>query len=284
MKPWLSDWAITAYCVVVSILIAATAVPQWWLFVLGHGAIVAAAWALVKFDRPGIIGFLRCFDALVYVPVVFLMAMLVVHRVNPHDCDGLLGRIDASIGGIALLRAMKRIETSWLTDLAKLAWMSYYPLPLVAAIPLFIRGRAAFVPLKNALVLGWVVSYLCYFAMPAVGPGNRAEELGVPQPAFAASVISSTAKSLIFAAEAPEPRHTFPSGHTIIAVIVGWHLLRHRRGRPWLLIGVQLALGVVLSTIYLRYHYVVDVLVGIVIAAGCIALTHRRDEPLEVTA
>ncbi len=277
MKAWISDWAITAYCLAVSALLVvrASAVPAWWLLVLGHLAIVAIVWTLVRFDRPGIVGFLRCWDALVYVPVVFILAMLVVHRVNPNDCDELLGRVDASIGGLALLRAMVAIETPWLTNVAKLSWMSYYPLWLLAAIPLYRRGRGAFVPLKNALVLGWLVSYLCYFAMPAVGPGNRQQELRLPQPPFEASAVSKVAKALIVAAEAPEPRHTFPSGHTIIVVIAAAYLVLHR-AKPWVWIGVPLAAGVVLSTIYLRYHYVIDVLVGIAIAAGCVALTYRK--------
>lgn len=275
--PWLGDWAITVYgVVVVSLLVArAPAVPMWWAFALGHVAVVAAIWTLVRFDRPGIVGHLRAWDALAAVPILFFMAMMIVHRVNPTDYDDALLGIDRAIGGIAVLKSAAALERPWLTDLFKLAWIGYYPLALFAGIPLYRKGREAFVPLKEALVLGWMASYLAYFAWPAKGPGWYPEATGVPQPKFEAGVVSGAAKAAIVALEAPEPRHTFPSGHTIIAVLVAWFLLRHRP-RPWTWIGVPLAAAVVVSTIYLRYHYLVDVLVGLAVAAGCIAAAEWR--------
>ena len=56
----------------------------------------------------------------------------------------------------------------------------------------------------------------------------------------------------------------FPSGHTIIALLVMWLAKRHRvRGWPLL---IPLVAGLVAATVYLRYHYGVDVLAGVAIA------------------
>ena len=38
---------------------------------------------------------------------------------------------------------------------------------------------------------------------------------------------------------------------------------------------LPLIAGLIVSTIYLRYHYVVDLMVGVVIAAGCLAIGFR---------
>ncbi|HMJ67231.1 MAG TPA: phosphatase PAP2 family protein, partial [Candidatus Binatia bacterium] len=56
---------------------------------------------------------------------------------------------------------------------------------------------------------------------------------------------------------------TFPSLHVLITCILLDHDSRHVRWRFWTM--VIPALGLLISTIYLRYHYGVDVLVAFVL-------------------
>ena len=53
----------------------------------------------------------------------------------------------------------------------------------------------------------------------------------------------------------------------MLVLILSWRL--HRRVFWWLL---PFASGLVLATMYLRYHYVVDVLVSILLLVPCVAL------------
>ena len=69
----------------------------------------------------------------------------------------------------------------------------------------------------------------------------------------------------------------FPSGHTIIALLVVWQAARHKL-RGWLLL-IPLVCGLVLGTVYLRYHYGVDVLAGFIIAAAVAAAVTSRASP-----
>jgi membrane-associated phospholipid phosphatase len=65
------------------------------------------------------------------------------------------------------------------------------------------------------------------------------------------------------------PRDAFPSGHTLVTLLsMAWAWRYRLRVRwPVTVLGVLL----VLSTVYLRYHYVVDVLTGSVLAVLCLA-------------
>jgi membrane-associated phospholipid phosphatase len=65
----------------------------------------------------------------------------------------------------------------------------------------------------------------------------------------------------------------FPSGHTMITVavlIVAW---RRARRLFWVLLPVGTLL--IFSTMYCRYHYLVDVLAGIVLAFATVPLGDR---------
>ena len=67
-----------------------------------------------------------------------------------------------------------------------------------------------------------------------------------------------------------ENRDAFPSGHTEIVMIVLVYAWTYRRWYFW--VALPLVTGLIISTVYLRYHYAVDVLAGMVLAPLCVFL------------
>ena len=66
-------------------------------------------------------------------------------------------------------------------------------------------------------------------------------------------------------------RDAFPSGHAAVALVVQWYAFRYFRHRAvWLL---PLTTALIFSTVYLAYHYAVDVLAGAGLALSCIVVT-----------
>jgi membrane-associated phospholipid phosphatase len=65
-------------------------------------------------------------------------------------------------------------------------------------------------------------------------------------------------------------RDAFPSGHTSVALLSVYYAVRFTpRLVPAVAPGVFL---MILSTMYLRYHYLVDVLAGAALAGLCVTL------------
>lgn len=64
-----------------------------------------------------------------------------------------------------------------------------------------------------------------------------------------------------------------PSGHTQIALMVLY--LAYRYQRILFYIYLPIICGLILSTVYLRYHYVVDLIAGIFTALGCLFVAPR---------
>jgi membrane-associated phospholipid phosphatase len=241
-------------------------IPGWAFYAAAHAAVVLLSAYLVRAGSRG--GrLLRDFDMAVTIPVYFLMVCQLVHRIHPVDYDARLIEIDRSIGGIDVMRWMKSIETPLLTQLTKWAWISYYFIPFIPGLVLYARAdRARFHEAKLLFILGWLVSYLGYFAVPAEGPAYHEGATGVPQPVWAGH--SSALKDVIHALEG-EARDTFPSGHAIVAAITIAVCFRNRLWKASAA-AVPLSLGVIWSTIYLRYHYLIDVLAGLALAALCV--------------
>ena len=119
-----------------------------------------------------------------------------------------------------------------------------------------------------ALLLTYYVSYLLYFVTPAMGPRfYLAEYQTLP---LVGLWLTAPLQAILDGLEGIQ-RDAFPSGHTAIALIVLAMAARDQRHRFYPLLGVTVSL--VISTVYLRYHYVIDVIAGVILAAVCLGVT-----------
>jgi membrane-associated phospholipid phosphatase len=244
-----------------------------WQTYLGVTGGVAALSLLLTvgagFPRARWLRAVHAFDAFVFIPALFFVTVGIVHRVNPRDYDWVLMRVDALIGGDRLLGAMKRWESPALNDLMMILWVSYYALPVIPGIEMYLRRRERFFEVKTMVLLGFLLAYVGYFAAPALGAGYFLEPMNVAPPGPGV-VAMAPLQQVIWRLEDAEARHAYPSGHTAGAVVTIGFALRYRLRTA--LLAVPQGLGVIASTLYLRYHYLTDVLVGVFFGAAAIFL------------
>lgn len=212
---------------------------------------------------------LRAFDLVVLIPVLFFVTIAAVHRVHPVDYDRTLMAVDRWIGGDRVLAWMSTIETPALNEAMLILWVSYYAMPVIPAIELYVRRRHAFFEAKTMILLAFVIPYVGYFAAPALGAGFFLADMGVPAPGPGLAATAPL-QHVIFVLEGAEARDTYPSGHVMVAVVTLWFVLRRRLWLSWF--SVPQALGVIFSTVYLRYHYLTDVIVGVTLGGAAILL------------
>jgi membrane-associated phospholipid phosphatase len=149
-----------------------------------------------------------------------------------------------------------------------LAYFSFYLLPILLGIVLWARGkRGAF----DRLVLGATGAfYLCfigYILVPAAGPRYALAHLY--QIPLGGSPITDFIRGFVASAESLQ-WDCFPSGHTAVALVVLWYALREERG--FFCLSLPITILLLISTIYCRYHYVIDLLAGAAVAAISILL------------
>jgi membrane-associated phospholipid phosphatase len=161
---------------------------------------------------------------------------------------------------------MERWITPWLTDLLSLAYLSYYFLPITLVGNLYLKGREEeFRQVMFTLTFGYYLSFIGYILFPAIGPRFTQISLySVPlEGIFVADFVRDTLNALEHS-----KRNCMPSGHTQISLMVLF--LAHRYHKAIFYCFVPIICGLILSTVYLRYHYVIDLFAGAALAIGCI--------------
>ncbi len=252
-------------------------IPLWRSLLLRYAMLLGFLFVLkVSWDRKwvGEMGtFVHCFSPILFVVFIYESLGDLIQYLQP-DVDPRLIEIDFSIFGVQPTLWMERWIVPGLTDILSLAYLSYYFLPVVLIVVLYLKGRTAELD-RSVFVLafGYYVSFIGYILFPAVGPRYAIAHLySVP---LEGSFITDFVRDTLNALE-HNKRDCMPSGHTQIVLIVLY--LAHRYERFFFYLFFPIVCALVLSTIYLRYHYVIDLLVGIALAILCMMvgpLLHR---------
>ena len=202
------------------------------------------------------------------VLIIFDSLGLIVHNINPHDIDYLLIRLDYIIFGGYPTIFMERIINSFLTDILQVAYSTYYFLPVILGVVLKIKKKnEEFEKSLFLILLCFYLSYVGYILFPALGPRYAMEHLQERQ--ISGFLLSKPIQDILNLLEGVK-RDAFPSGHTGIALTVLLLAYRYARGLFWIML-IPVAL-LIFATMYLRYHYAVDVIGGILLTIVTIAI------------
>lgn len=237
----------------------------------GHGglallyaALFVTQVALIRFKKStGLVGWV--YDLIfptICILIVFDSLEGLVHSINPRDIDPLLIRLDYAIFGFYPTVMLEKFMNPLLTDVMQLAYCSYYVLPITLGVFLKIKGEdLAFDRSLFLIMLCFYLSYIGYMLMPALGPRYTIAHLQSSD--LRGYLIAGRLQDLLNRLEGIK-RDAFPSGHTGIALTVLYLSRVHAKGLFRVFLPCVIAL--ILSTVYCRYHYVVDVIGGILLA------------------
>ncbi len=246
-------------------------IPVWQALLLGYISSVGLLFAIkLIYDRNamGRAGvFLHYFSPIFFVIFIYTSLGDLIQHLQP-DIDPLLIRIDYFLFGVHPTVWIERWISPWFTDLMSLAYASYYFLPVILIMTLYLKGREQELKLSLfVLVFGYYISFIGYILFPAIGPRYTLTHLQtIP---LEGSPLTDWVRDGLNALE-HNKRDVMPSGHTQIALIV--LCLAYRYEKIIFCLFLPIVSGLLLSTIYLRYHYIADLFAGGALAAGCMVL------------
>lgn len=214
--------------------------------------------------------FINDFSPLLFIILIFLSLGDLIQHLHA-DVDPSLIRIDYFLFGVHPTVWIERWIVPWLTDVLSLAYFSYYFLAVTLVLTLYLRNRKEdFNEAVFVVLLGYYLSFIGYILFPAIGPRYTLTHLQtVP---LEGSFLTDFVRDIVNLAE-HNKRDCMPSGHTQIALMVLF--LSYRFKRVLFYILLPFVSGLILSTVYLRYHYVIDLLAGTALAIACVIIGPR---------
>lgn len=187
-----------------------------------------------------------------------------------RDLDAMLIEWDQRLFGF-----QASVELQYLISPSLTSWLSFayfyhiLNIPIVACF-LYLRcGLRAFREMMCGLVVISFFGLLGYLIVPAIGPLYTFRN---------EYIVDLYSRPNVFTAElllldyAKILRDVFPSLHVGISFLVWMYARRNSKWLFWA--SMPLILSLWFSTVYLRYHYLVDVVAGFILAPLCFWLSN----------
>lgn len=278
-----ADKVVVAYLAVITllILIFSYRIESWgWLCAL-HAILIGVVVLLARWEhsslrrvagspRLPLASFAHGWYPVALIGLTYKELTYLIPRIHPRDFDAALAAIDHRVLGVNPTVWLEQFTWPPLTEVLQLTYSTYYSLPIILGAVLWRRELAKFHFFVFIVVLGFYLSYLGYIAVPAIGPRFLSSIVEAQTKPLTGVVFFKSIRETLDRAEGIT-RDCFPSGHTELTLLVLYYARKfHRRTFWWLL---PFGVGIVLSTVYLRYHYVVDVIAGALLAVAIVAIT-----------
>ena len=179
------------------------------------------------------------------------------------SADQWLANLDYSLWGVHPTVWLERSQSPAFTEFLQWVYTLFVPMVLLPAF-LFWKRRSypEFQYFAFLIALGYLVSYVGYLIVPARGPRFLLAPLQhVPLRGLWLFQGMQTALDKLESAH----YDCFPSGHTELTILAWWSTRQF--GNRWLFwLSFAYTLSIIFATVYLRYHYSVDVLAGALVA------------------
>jgi len=260
---WAVDKVILAYFVFATLLIAG-----WWSDIPDApqrllGYLAAAGLLVFEVKRPNRTSWLfRNWYPLPYVGSCYKEMAIFIRAIRRTDADRFLADLDFRIWHAYPSIWLERIYSPLLTEYLQVVYTLFIPAVLLVAFLLWKKGRyAEFQYYAFLIALGFLASYVGYLLVPARGPRfllRHLEQIPLQGLWFFRGMQTGLDKL--------ESAHydCFPSGHTELTILAWWgsRMVTNRLFRAYF----AYTLSIIFATVYLRYHYTVDLLGGAILA------------------
>lgn len=211
-----------------------------------------------------------------YIAPIILLTFRQLHfmvkPIRPQDYDQLFIQIDRILFfGNDPTHLLYQIANPVLTELLQIVYGIFYLLPIILCLILLKEKR--YVAIDYALfsvIYGFYLSYLGYFLLPGIGPRFTLHDFATINETLPGLWLTNFLREVVNTGEGIPAgtinpaevvqRDVFPSGHTMITLIVMYLSVKLKSNCKYFFLPVGSLL--IFATVYLWYHYVIDLIGG----------------------
>jgi membrane-associated phospholipid phosphatase len=265
------DWATLGYVGLTAIIVA-----------MGWGKIDQAAWHLVfrlfiasgivvlvaKQDRLASAGhFIRDFYPLILFGFFYSETDSLNNLLFP-DFDPFIATVEEYLfGGQPSLQFSVSFPQPWLAELMHFAYFSYYLIVLGVCLYIWRFNNRFFPKTVFVVSVSFYIYYLIFIAFPVAGPQFYflPPDNSIPEGCLFGKLMH------VIHQLGERPTAAFPSSHVGVALILCY--LSARYARPLFKFVLLLFVLLCFSTVYLKAHYLIDVIAGFLSAPVLLVLS-----------
>ncbi len=271
----IQDWLVIGYLTVLTVAVAVQSSSSARTVSLGRvGTMLAFCAGVLIIVRGGLVR-----DALV-APLIYRLAIHgtvqasyfclrdLLPVVSPHSLDAELTAIDLDWFHVEPSLWFDRFITPATTEWFAFFYYSYFALLAIHVFPIIYGSRRLnmVAEFSFGVLLCFACGHVLYMVVPGYGPVRHLADQfqhQFPQ-GFWIGLVLGTVDS------AGAQKDIFPSIHTAVPVFLTLFSFRHRHERPfqytWPVVGF-FACNIVIATMFLRWHYLIDVVAGLMLAS-----------------
>jgi len=268
-------------------IVSASVVPYWYLLVLLNFFLVFFIINVVykyetsvdTLDDSGKLSFIRIFRfwyGVFFILIFFKQVYILIHYIGPPALDNYLIRLDYKIFGLNPTQWAYQFQNPYLTEFLQVIYFFYYLMIIIYGLELYLWKR--YREFKFAIFViftGFYLSYILYMIFPAVGPRFYLHDFYSIKTQLPGIFLTDFIRAFLDFGESipsnvvPNPgdfaqSDAMPSAHTTLALIIAY-LSWKIKSKSFLFYMPYFVL-MIIATIYLRYHYVVDIIAGVFLA------------------
>jgi membrane-associated phospholipid phosphatase len=184
----------------------------------------------------------------------------IIPYIYTQDIDHVLMQLDLSLFGVHPTVWFEQFHWPPFTEFLQIVYITFYFLPAIIMAKLLIqKDYVEFRKFRFVFFMGFFLSYIGYLLFPAIGPRFTLQQFqSFPlEGVLLTQWIQNTLNTL-----EQINRDAFPSGHTMMTVLCWIYAWKYSKKLAY--VYTFITIFMITATIYLRYHYVVDVIGGII--------------------
>jgi membrane-associated phospholipid phosphatase len=262
---WAVDKVIMAYFVLSTIIIAVwwSVVPFAWAILALH--VAGMSLLVLQVKRPNTTSWMfRNWYPVFYVGYCYQEMAILVPSIRRTNADQWLANADFSIWHANPTVWLERIHFPIVTEIEQTVYSLFIPAVILVAVLLFTRRKyVEFQYYCFLIALGYLLSYIGYILVPAQGPRVLLKDL---QHIPLQGLWLFPRLQALLGLDRLEIAHydCFPSGHTELTLLAWWG--SRMVSKRWFQVYFCYTPPLIFATVYLRYHYTVDLMAGAALA------------------
>jgi hypothetical protein len=228
--------------------------------------------------RPGSFANGIVYRLTVFLPVFFSYFQLreILPAVSPHSLDAELLALDLRVFGVEPSLAWDRYVTPHTTEWFSFFYFGYFFLLSAHVFPFMLNAKSTLRIAHFSLGLFMVIctGHLLYMVVPGWGPYHHLA--GRFEHPLEGGLFWSLVRATVEAGGSQ--KDIFPSIHTAVPTFLAIFSFLHRRAFPFRFTWPFMAFAatqIIGATMFLRWHYLIDILAGLTLATTAALVSYR---------